>query len=407
MSITLSTLEYPLVADRPVEIVERKGLGHPDSICDALAEELSLALCRYYSAHCGFIMHHNVDKVLLCGGEAEPAFGGGRVTKPIEIFLSGRATTACNGVEVPLKRLVEDSAGTWLGRHLHALDPVHDVRLHTMVRPGSPELVEMFGRSRREGLWLANDTSCGVGYAPLTALERVVQEVERSLTAPERHQRDPAFGEDVKIMGLRLGRQISLTVACALVGRHLADLDDYLAAKERIAGLAREAAARVTDMPVTVTVNTADDPASGSLYLTVTGTSAEAGDDGEAGRGNRVNGLITPCRPMTMESAAGKNPVTHVGKLYNICAGLIAARVVEEVPEVEAVHCLLLSRIGQAIDRPQIVDLRVAPRDGSRLDHLKPALNAIVQDEIGKLPHLAVELLDGRIVLDRWPLRGG
>ena len=30
-----------------IELVERKGLGHPDSICDALAEELSRSLSRY------------------------------------------------------------------------------------------------------------------------------------------------------------------------------------------------------------------------------------------------------------------------------------------------------------------------------------------------------------------------
>ena len=174
MPITLSQLDAPLVADLPVEIVERKGLGHPDSICDALAEELSLALCRFYRDTCGGVLHHNVDKVLLCGGEAAPAFGGGEVVKPIEIFFSGRATTDCDGVKVPLQELIAESAGKWLDEHFHALDPARQVKLHAMVRPGSPELVELFRRSRREGLWLANDTSCGVGYAPLTPLEQVV-----------------------------------------------------------------------------------------------------------------------------------------------------------------------------------------------------------------------------------------
>jgi S-adenosylmethionine synthetase len=87
-----------------------------------------------------------------------------------------------------------------------------------------------------------------------------------------------------------------------------------------------------------VVVNAADDLQAGSVYLTVTGTSAEAGDDGEAGRGNRVNGLITPYRPMTMESAAGKNPVTHVGKISNVCASLITQRQVTEIAEIAAVQ---------------------------------------------------------------------
>jgi S-adenosylmethionine synthetase len=406
LPITLSPLEQPLIADQPVEIVERKGLGHPDSICDALAEDLSLALCRRYRETCGLVMHHNVDKVLLSAGTAEPAFGGGRVVKPIEIFLSGRATTACDGAEIPLARLIEDSAGAWLRRHFHALDPETDVKLHALVRPGSPELVELFRRSQRDGVWLANDTSCGVGYAPLTSLEQVVLAVEQALTDASLHDSEPAFGEDVKVMGLRRGRRIELTVACALIGRHLHNVDDYLAAKERIAGLARETAAELTDMPLDIMVNTADDPATENLYLTVTGTSAEGGDDGEAGRGNRVNGLITPYRPMTMESVAGKNPLTHVGKLYNLAAGLIAERLVAEVPNLLAANCFLLSRIGQRIDRPQIVDLRVAST-GTALAKLRPALEAIVQDELRKLPELVDQLLDGRLGLDRWPLRGG
>ena len=406
MPVSLNPLESPRVADQPVEIVERKGRGHPDSICDALAEELSLALCRFYRTHCGLVMHHNVDKVLLSAGESAPAFGGGKLVKPIEIFLSGRATSVCDGIEVPLQQMIEDTAGAWLRRNLHALDSDRDVKLHARVRPGSPELVELFRRSSRTGVWLANDTSCGVGYAPLSPLETVVLAVEQALTAPSLHAREPAFGEDVKVMGLRRGSEIDLTVACALIGRHLTDAADYMAAKDRIAALAWETAVRHTTMPVSVSVNTADDPATASLYLTVTGTSAEAGDDGEAGRGNRINGLIAPYRPMTMESVAGKNPLTHVGKLYNICAGLTAERIVGEVPGIRAVNCFLLSRIGQRIDQPQIVDLRVAS-EGAGLDNLRPNLEAIVRDELQKLPQLAEDLLDGRLGLDRWPLRQG
>ncbi len=58
-----------------------------------------------------------------------------------------------------------------------------------------------------------------------------------------------------------------------------------------------------------VHVNTADDIKKKSVFLTVTGTSAEMGDDGSVGRGNRCNGLITPNRPMSMEATSGKNPI--------------------------------------------------------------------------------------------------
>ena len=120
-------------------------------------------------------------------------------------------------------------------------------------------------------------------------------------------------------MGIRQGEHIHLTIACALVDRFVLNLADYLDAKGKIAAIAIRTAKEHGATKVRVDVNTADDPAAGGIiYLTVTGTSAEAGDDGEAGRGNRINGLIAPFRPMTVESVAGKISVTHVGKLYNI-----------------------------------------------------------------------------------------
>ena len=31
-----------------IEIVERKGLGHPDTLCDAIAERICVQLCRWF-----------------------------------------------------------------------------------------------------------------------------------------------------------------------------------------------------------------------------------------------------------------------------------------------------------------------------------------------------------------------
>jgi S-adenosylmethionine synthetase len=81
-----------LVEEMPVEIVERKGRGHPDSLCDGAAEELSVALCKFYREKVGRILHHNVDKAVLVGGSSEADFGGGRVIAPIQIYIVGRAT---------------------------------------------------------------------------------------------------------------------------------------------------------------------------------------------------------------------------------------------------------------------------------------------------------------------------
>jgi S-adenosylmethionine synthetase len=188
---------------------------------------------------------------------------------------------------------------------------------------------------------LANDTAIGVGYAPLSALERLVLSLEKCINGRERAREHPAWGEDVKVMGVRRGDTVRLTVACAMIGRHLAHMDAYLAEKSALAGMAQDLAMECGFPACDVSVNAADDPRTNSVYLTVTGTSAEAGDDGQVGRGNRVNGLITLGRPMVLEAVAGKNPVSHVGKSYNVLAREIAETLVAAVPEIASAQCML------------------------------------------------------------------
>lgn len=404
MDVTVEALVGPGVEAEPVEIVERKGLGHPDSICDSLAEGLSRRLSRFYRDEFGLVLHHNVDKVLLCGGAASPAFGGGRVDKPIEIHLAGRATDVFEGKPVPVQALAIDGSREWLRDNLRALDAQRDVVFHCAIKPGSQDLVELYQRSLRTGVRLANDTSIGVGFAPLSMLESLVLAVEGRLTSSAFRIAHPEAGEDVKVMGVRRGDALSLTVSCAMIGRHLKNVADYVAKKQAIVedlgAFARGHAGRVVD----IVVNAADDASAGSVYLTVTGTSAESGDDGEAGRGNRANGLITPYRPMTMESVAGKNPVTHVGKLYNVAAGLIAEQIVTEVAEIAAVECRIVSRIGRSIADPQVVDLRLQARHGELQPAIGRAAQRIARGRLEALDDLCNGLVAGDVAIDRWPL---
>jgi S-adenosylmethionine synthetase len=399
MELCVRDLPGPGTAAGEVELVERKGRGHPDTLCDAIAEAFSRALCRYYLERCGRVLHHNVDKVLLAAGVSRPAFGGGEVLAPFEIFLAGRASAECEGARVPLEELALEATRAVLRERLHALDVDRHVRIRCLVRPGSRELVALYAEAR------ANDTSFGVGYAPLSLLERVVLRVERELSAPETTRQHPVLGEDVKVMGVRRGERIHLDVACALVGRHCADLGEYLAGKRLVAERAAESARRETAQPIATEVNAGDEPERGNLYLTVTGTSAEAGDDGEAGRGNRVNGLIAPYRPTTLESVAGKNPVTHVGKLYNLAAGLVAAALVEEIPGVAEAECRLVSRIGRPVADPQLADVRLRCLGGAPAAASASAVAEILRRHLAEIDAYAGELVAGSLALDRWPLR--
>jgi S-adenosylmethionine synthetase len=398
-NLSITSLDGPSPASLPLEIVERKGVGHPDTICDAMAEGLSVALSRFYVERFGAILHHNVDKALLWGGAARTAFGGGEVIAPIEIFLAGRATAEFRGMKVPIEALVLETCRNWLKGHLRFLDPERHVRMHSLIRPVSTDLANLFARAQDAGTALANDTSFGVGFAPLDALEQVVLGVERDLNSPRTKTSHPAIGEDIKVMGARHGDAIHLTVACAIVDRYVANMDDYFEIKAAIKALALAAARAITRVPVDVEVNTADGNTAESLYLTVTGTSAESGDDGQVGRGNRVNGLITPYRPMSLEAAAGKNPVTHVGKLYNILAQRIAAAIVVEIDAAEEACCYLLSQIGRPIDQPQVIDVKLRIGDLAALDALRPRIAELTRAQLAQANTLWREVVAGTVPL--------
>jgi S-adenosylmethionine synthetase len=387
-----------LAQTQAVEVVERKGAGHPDSICDALAEQLSRDLCAAYRAQFGAILHHNVDKALLSAGRARATFGGGRVEAPIEIYLGGRATAEVAGKTVPVADLAVEGARRWLRSHLHALDVDRHVRIHPLLHPGSQDLQGLFARGAT-AMPRANDTSIGVGYAPLSPLEQLVLAVDRMLAAEIARNPWSPWGEDIKIMAVRTGSAVQLTISCAFVGRYLPDLEAYLGEKAAVARLAAETAHAFGFPSCRVTVNAADQAQDGQVYLTVTGTSAEAGDDGQVGRGNRINGLITPGRPMSLEAAAGKNPVSHVGKIYNVAAREIAAQVVAKWPEALRAECLLVSQIGAPIDEPSVAEVRIEWADGRARDELWPQIAAVAEDVLASLPARIDQYLTGAVEL--------
>jgi S-adenosylmethionine synthetase len=397
MDLVIRRRDSPPPGAQEVEVVERKGLGHPDTVCDAIAEQICVRLCRHYLDRFGQILHHNVDKVLLVGGRSDASFGGGTVIEPIEIYVAGRVTKDFRGSPIPADEIAVDACREWLRAHLRSLDVDHDIRIFPRLRPGSVELTDVFARGG--GLPRANDTACGVGFSPFTDLERVVLEVERTLNERETKQAHPEIGEDIKVMATRHGNVVDLTVGCAFVSRFITDAHDYLRKKELARSLVVEAARRVSAFDVRAVINSADDVDNGKVFITVTGTSAEAGDDGEAGRGNRASELITPYRPMTIESVAGKNPVSHVGKLYNLAARRITAAITNQVPQVLDAECVLVSEIGRTISDPRVVDVRLAIRNDEAGEAVTQQVSEIVRFELDHLADLRDAILDSRVAV--------
>jgi S-adenosylmethionine synthetase len=386
-NIQVEPLRTMPIEEQAIELVERKGLGHPDSIADGVSESVSRALSRMYLDEYGRIFHHNTDETQVVGGGSEPKFGGGRITHPIYMLLVGRATTEVNGEKLPFRQTAIDAAKKYVQSVCAHLDVEKHVEFDCKIGAGSVDLRGVF----EQKAVLSNDTSFGVGFAPYSDTERLVLESERFLTTKLK-KKLPALGEDVKVMGFRDTDKIHLTVAAALVDSEIASPAEYQAVCEEIHDKLADQATKLTPREVTIDVNTADDPELGRFYLTVTGLSMEAGDDGSVGRGNRANGLITPCRPMSLEASAGKNPINHVGKIYNILGCQIAQDIVKETGgNVKEVHVKILSQIGKPVDQPQIASLQIQPADGVRLAKVKKEAEGVAQhwfDQIDTIPQL-------------------
>ena len=385
-----------------VELVERKGVGHPDYIADSASEEASRKLSLYYLKNYGAILHHNLDKTLLVGGQAAPKFKGGEVLHPIYIVVSGRATTEVkteHGTEsIPVGTIIIESVKEWIKDHFRYLDPEKHVVVDYKIGKGSTDLVGIFEASKK--VPLSNDTSFGVGFAPYSKLENLVFNTERLLNSKEIKAKIPEIGEDIKVMGLRKGNRIELTVAMAVISQLVEDVNQYINVKEEAKNQILDLAAKlVPNYDVKVNINTGDKIDRGIVYLTVTGTSAEHGDDGMTGRGNRATGLITPMRPMSLEATAGKNPVNHVGKLYNIVANLIAQKVSQEVKGVKSVQVEVLGQIGRPIDDPLIANVQVMTEDGKINDNMKREIEGITDEMLGNIVKISDMILEGKVIL--------
>jgi S-adenosylmethionine synthetase len=383
------------VEDQEVEIVERKGLGHPDSICDGIAEHVSQSLAREYLDRVGKVLHYNTDETQLVAGSAAPAFEGGEVIEPIYLLITGRATKEYQGQKIPTETIALRAAREYFAEHFPLVDFGTDIIVDVKLGEGSGDLQDVFSEDGAQ-VPMANDTSFGVGHAPLTETEKIVLEAEKQLNG---HYSDDnlAIGQDIKVMGKREGDDIDVTIAAAMVDRYIDDIDDYDDAVRGVREFVEELATRFTDRDVNVHVNTADDYEEGSIYLTTTGTSAEQGDDGSVGRGNRANGLITPNRSMSMEATSGKNPVNHIGKIYNLLSTDIAETVVDEVDGIREIRIRLLSQIGQPIDQPHVADASLVTEEGVEVSDIEAEVSAIIDRELANVTSITERIIDGEL----------
>ncbi|MGI5187715.1 methionine adenosyltransferase [Promicromonospora sp. CA-289599] len=347
----------------PFDVAERKGIGHPDSLADMVADTFS----REYSIWClnefGLVPNHWVDKVNLVGAAARVEFGKYEILKPADAYLFGKITDRVGATEIPIGRIFSDVVGSVLPAALGDSAILDHVRTHVNNTRGIgidhdpqfyvPEAVnELAGVLAAESV--ANDTVICVGTSHRGISADLATRLEGHITGSEFRRAFPAVGTDVKVMIVRIGASLDITAA---VPFHPELVDTWPAYSERL-GEVRAAISdhlrmlqgqderlrRIDNM--SLSLNTKDVPGRG--YLAPFGTSLGKGDCGAVGRGNRYNGAIEPLRPSSCEAAAGKNPVHHVGKIYTAVTFEIAKRIF--------------------VDTGVYAEVTIAARNGGRLD---------------------------------------
>lgn len=383
-------------AEEAMEIVERKGLGHPDTICDAVMEAVAVQLAQAYLKTCGRVLHFNADKGMLVAGQVACRFGGGSVLAPMRLVMGDRATFEWKNKHIPVREIAEQTAYKWFKRHLPRIKPLKDLECQFELKPASEELRSVAERPREA---VANDTSATVGYAPLTPTERLVLQIERFLNGRSFKKEFPDTGEDVKVLAVRRGNDLAVTVAMPFLAPLIRRESEYFKRKALAAGALEDFVRRKggTGLSPHVFLNVLDQRGTGEAgtYLTLLGTSAEAGDSGEVGRGNRVCGIISLRRPASAEAAPGKNPVAHVGKIYNVLAQVLAEDIYKKVPGLLDVTVWITSQIGQPISSPQSVVVEVIPRRGMKLEAVRPQIQREVQLAFTHMPSFCKALIRG------------
>lgn len=326
---------------QPIEIVERKGLGHPDTIADAMAESISIA----YSKHClenfGVILHHNVDKAVVLGGQCNLEYGRGELVKPFRILLGGRMSKRFGNQEIDIETIQIKTVRDYFKRIFPRLNPDKDLEFHTFTSSSSriphwfsPRTIDDLPEHKNPH---ANDTATIVGFWPFSTLEQIVLASERYFYEfdPKIHPRFNFVGGDIKIMALRKEKNVELTLCVPFHADKINSQKEYHERKTSIeSGLRESLQKRFGKLfDITIQINTQDqkirsekDDGRGR-YLTVIGSALDYGEEGISGRGNRCRGLISSMRPSTVESVYGKNPVYHVGKVYSLITQEIARQI--------------------------------------------------------------------------------
>ena len=392
---------------RRIEIVERKGLGHPDTLADGLAEELSCEYAKLTLSKFGYILHHDFDKIALVGGKSRVEFGKGYIVSPIKVYLNCRISTQFANQSIDVKKFLSDTTISFLKKKLPDISR-NDIRIHygyeTSSSPGGVK-----GSSGPREYWFtprgpedlpelkilkANDTAIGCSFFPLSTAEKIALEVENFLNSKQYKKNNPWCGYDIKIHVIKVKQKVEITLAIPQIAKHVFSLKEYISNLEKVK---RDIQLYINEhfpgiKKLNIFTNTRDIYEIPELYLTAIGSSLETGDIGVVGRGNRINGLITPFKCISIEAPYGKNPVYHAGKIYNVLARILSKEIYFLTGHYNEVY--LISQSGRKLSDPWKVIVK-----GSGLSAEKGKIKEIIKDYLNSIPEITKEIINKKLKL--------
>lgn len=417
MNVFLYTNNQSNIDERDFEVVETKGKGHPDNLCDTLAEKISANYSKYCLNKYGYILRHMIDKLSILGGGSRVTFGKGVITEPIKILINGRFTDRYRDDKIDYMKIINETIREYFGELFPLLNFDKDVKIidntHHNEGPGvvfTPdgktnnyrknffEVTDEHDIERHYNNFRCNDTSTTVSYFPMSKLERMVLDIEQTLNSKETKEKFPWIGTDIKVMGIRKKQKIEITCCIPLIALYIKNIYQYNEKISTIKIKVKKIAEKYFEKEnISIDLNTRDNYENNDLYLTAIGSAIESGDEGAVGRGNRSRGVIPFCRNFSMEASCGKNPVYHTGKLFTAIGDIISEKIYNNYGLENVVYCT--SKMGDFIEDIWNISIEF---NKEITENIKQSIEKIVKEEVEEHKKVTEEIINGKRKLNSY-----
>lgn len=381
------------------EAVERKGIGHPDSLADLIAEDLSNRYSKYCLEKFGIILNHWFDKVTLSGGVSELGFGFSKQIKPVTIYLFGRVTESLGAERIPYEALFKESCEYVFNSVFGESFPLDQLKLVVDINtaigadheksfyfPG--QVAELKNKDNKA----SNDTVITTGFAPYTTTEKLCISLENFINSPAFKKEFGFTGWDVKVLATRTEGFYRITVCIPFIADKTPSIEFYNDRKREIQRKLEEFIKNSSLLSekegFEIHLNTKD--FGDKAYLVPYGSALEKGDYGAVGRGNRYAGVISATRGTNVEAVPGKNPKNHSGKLFTILAHNLAW----EFHRKTNLPCeiTIVTDNGRDLADPVLVHLNVSSEKNQ--DHLQEECANMLREHLSDMDSLTKRLIN-------------